>query len=139
MLKSLLLAAGVLAALTTQAQQAPVTVPVQASTNAVYTQADTVQAIHSMYRRHRTGGRIWSGIGAFFTARILTAAVTSGESGGVVPGIILFGGVPGGIGVGKLARFGVAREAEVISAYEQGKALPQPVQRRLKKKKYFAR
>ncbi|WP_201987171.1 hypothetical protein [Hymenobacter rubidus] len=91
-----------------------------------------------MFSKHRTGGVVWAVIGAAFTGRIAGAsASSSGNAGGTAVGIAVFGGVPLGIGIGKLARFGGAREKAVVSEYEAGKALPHYVQRRLKKVEYF--
>ncbi|GAB3578948.1 hypothetical protein [Hymenobacter daeguensis] len=100
--------------------------------------ADTVQAVHRMFGKHRTGGIVWTIIGAAFAGRIAGASAGgSGNGSGTVVGIVALGGIPAGIGVGKLVRFSAGREDAAISAYEQGKALPHYVQRRLKKAKYF--
>lgn len=100
--------------------------------------ADTVQAVHRMFSKHRTGGIVWSIIGAAFAGRIAGASAGgSGNSGGTVAGIVVFGGIPAGIGVGKLVRFSAGREDAAISTYEAGKALPRYIQRRLRKAKYF--
>ncbi|MBC8081734.1 MAG: hypothetical protein H7Z21_00855 [Hymenobacter sp.] len=101
--------------------------------------ADTVEAVHSLFSSRRTGGWIWTTIGAILAVRITTAAA-SGDSGGNAAGAALgvgvVGGVPAGIGVGKLVRFSPEREAAALSTYGQSKQLPKYVRRRLKRK-YF--
>ncbi|MDO7853585.1 hypothetical protein [Hymenobacter convexus] len=102
--------------------------------------ADTAQAVHRLFSKHRTGGIVWAVIGAAFTGRIAGAAAsgkTSGDGSSTAVGILALGGVPAGIGVGKLVRFSASREAAAISALEAGKGLPHYVQRRLKNAKYF--
>ncbi len=100
--------------------------------------ADSAQAVHRLFSKHRTGGIIWTIIGATATGRVIGAAAGSpGNAGGTATGIVVFGGVPAGIGVGKLVRFSRSREDAAISALEAGKGLPHYVQRRLKKAKYF--
>ncbi|ALD21725.1 hypothetical protein AM218_11530 [Hymenobacter sp. DG25A] len=98
-----------------------------------------------MFHKHRTGGWIWTSIGSAFAVRIATAAAASSSNsidspttGSTVTGIALFGGVPAGIGIGKLVRFSTTREAEILSAFEQGKTLPKYVSSRLKRK-YFGK
>ena len=142
-MKKQLLLASLLTAATfnAQAQQAaaPASAPVTSASR-----ADTVQAIHQLFRKHRTGGVIWSTIGAAFAVRIITVASTSnsdaasGTAAGTAVGVGIFGGVPAGIGVGKLLRFSTGRETDAVTACEQGKTLPTYVQRRLKSK-YFNR
>ena len=142
MKKQLLLASLLTAAnFNAQAQQAAAltSAPVTSASR-----ADTVQAIHQLFSKHRTGGVIWSAIGAAFTVRIITVASTnnsdaaSGTVAGTAVGVGVFGGVPAGIGVGKLLRFSNMRETEAVTACEQGKTLPKYVQHRLKSK-YFNR
>ncbi|UOQ97363.1 hypothetical protein MUN81_19265 [Hymenobacter sp. 5317J-9] len=105
------------------------------------THADTVQALHNLFGKHRTGGIIWSGIGAAVAVRVATASASGdggGNAGGTAVGIGVLGGVPALIGVGKLLRFSSSREAAAIAAYDAGKALPRYVQKRLVTK-YFSR
>ncbi|MDO7846397.1 hypothetical protein Q5H92_08520 [Hymenobacter sp. M29] len=112
-----------------------------AGPEAMHVHADTVRAVHRLFGQHRTGGYIWSAIGAAFAVRIATAAASSdsgASGGGIATGVAVFGGVPAAIGVGKLVRFSGGREETVIQAYEQGKALPRYVVKRLKRQKYFA-
>jgi hypothetical protein len=108
--------------------------------SASLSRADSVQAVHRLFSKHRTGGIVWTIIGAAFAGRIAGAAASgdgSGNAGGTAVGILAFGGVPAGIGVGKLVRFSNRREEAAISALEAGKGLPHYVQRRLKNAKYF--
>ncbi|MBF9143739.1 hypothetical protein [Hymenobacter properus] len=110
----------------------------QAVPTATLSRADSAQAVHRLFSKHRTGGIVWAVIGAAFTGRIAGAAASgSGNAGGAVVGILALGGVPAGIGVGKLVRFSGSREAAAISALEAGKGLPHYVQRRLRNAKYF--
>ena len=71
------------------------------------TSSDTVRAIHRLYSKHRTGGWIWTGIGAAFATRILVSSATEGfdNAGGIVVGTVVLGSVPAAIGIGKLSRF----------------------------------
>ena len=142
MKKQLLLASLLTAAnFNAQAQQAT-TLTSAPITSASRT--DSVQAIHQLFSKHRTGGVIWSAIGVAFAVRIITVASTSnsdaasGTAAGTAVGVGVFGGVPAGIGVGKLLRFSNMRETEAVTACEQGKTLPKYIQRRLKSK-YFNR
>lgn len=105
--------------------------------------ADSVQAVRELFRRHRTGGWIWTGVGGAFALRIASVAATSNSSGsfssttgGTVVGVGLLGGVPAGIGISKLVRFSKAREEEVLVSYSQGKPLPENIRRRLKRKHF---
>lgn len=78
-------------------------------------------------------------IGVLTTVRVGAASADSdsgGNAAGKVLSVSVVGGVPAGIGISKLVRFGQAKEAAALSAYEQTKALPKYVSRRLKKK-YF--
>jgi hypothetical protein len=125
------------------AQQPAVLVAATPGLPTMSTRADTVRAVHTMFRKHRTGGIIWASIGAAFAARIVVVAASSNSdaasstAGGTAVGVAVLGGVPAGIGISKLARFSTTREFAVISAYEQGKALPTYVSRRLRKS-YFS-
>ncbi|WP_187632061.1 hypothetical protein [Hymenobacter lutimineralis] len=107
------------------------------------THADTVQALHHLFAKHRTGGWIWTTIGGLFAVRIATVAAASSSSGslssntgGTIVGIGLFGGVPAGIGIGKLARFSKANEEQTVVLYDKAGILPPYVRTRLRKK-YF--
>ncbi|MFD2718076.1 hypothetical protein ACFST9_05080 [Hymenobacter monticola] len=108
--------------------------------SAIPSRADSVQAVHRLFSKHRTGGIVWSIIGAAAAGRIAGAAAggnSSGNGGGTAVGILVFGGVPAGIGIGKLVRFSNGREDAAVRSLEAGKGLPHYVQRRLKKAKYF--
>ncbi len=98
--------------------------------------SDTLQAVHQLFSQRRTGGWIWTGVGAAFAARILIAGAGSGNAGGTVVGTAVLGGGPAAIGIGKLSRFSEAKEAQVTADYQKTKRLPPYVQRRLKQK-YF--
>jgi hypothetical protein len=97
---------------------------------------DTIQAVHQLFSKHRTGGWIWTGVGAAFATRILIAGASESNASGTAVGTTVFGGIPAAIGVGKLTRFSEAKEAMVADYYQKTKRLPPYVQRRLKKK-YF--
>ena len=97
---------------------------------------DTVAAVQRLFSKRRTGGIIWTVIGAAFTGRILGASISDGfdNVGGTVVGIAVLGGVPGGIGISKLSRFSKAKEDAVLATYQQRHQLPPYVQKRLKRK-----
>jgi hypothetical protein len=98
--------------------------------------SDTVRAVHYLFSKRRTGGWVWTGIGAAFAARIITAGAIDGNLGGALVGTAVLGGGPAAIGISKLSRFSESKEAEVTAYYQKTKRLPPYVQRRLKKK-YF--
>lgn len=102
----------------------------------VFSSSDTTQAIHQLFSKHRTGGWIWTAVGAAFTLRILTAGASAGNASGTVVGTGVFGVMPAAIGIGKLTRFSEAKEDMTVAFYQKTKLLPPYVQRRLKKK-YF--
>jgi hypothetical protein len=102
------------------------------------TSSDTIQAVHQVFSKHRTGGWIWTGIGAAFAARILVAGASDDNASGTLVGTAVFGGVPAGVGIGKLTRFSEAKEELAVADYQKNKRLPNYVQRRLKRK-YFTR
>ena len=137
---TLLLVFGTYTYASAQTSTAPITTAAVAPVAAI-TAADTVQAVHQLFKKHRTGGGIWLAIGAAFTGRIIGAAATSsgdsgGNAGGAVVGIAIFGGGPAAIGIGKLSRFSATREEQAVSAYEQTKKLPIEIRKRLTPK-YF--
>lgn len=135
MSKFLLFSLVSLSTLTTSLAQTPAPAN-QISRPTIAPISDTARAVHLLFNKRRTGGWIWTGIGAAFATRILIAGATEGNAGGTVVGTAVFGGVPAAIGVGKLTRFSESREAEVANYYQKTKHLPPYVQRRLKKK-YF--
>jgi len=138
MLKSLLFSL-LLAGTATQsfAQATPPSSPV--SRPATFTPpSDTVLAVHQLFSKRRTGGWIWTGVGAAFAARILTAGAIDGNLGGALVGTAVLGGGPAAIGIGKLKRFSEGQEELVVANYQRSKILPPYVQHRLKKK-YFNR
>jgi uncharacterized protein YcfJ len=107
-----------------------------AVTTAPPVRSDTVAAVQRLFSARRTGGIIWSVIGAAFTGRILGASIGDGfnNAGSTVVGIAVFGGIPGGIGIGKLSRFSRATEEAVVTNYQQRHQLPPYVLKRLKRK-----
>ncbi|MBD2721502.1 hypothetical protein [Hymenobacter armeniacus] len=135
-MKKLLLSAGLVLSLGISAHsQQP------AGPETMRTHADTVQALHNLFRKHRTGGVVWTGIGAAVAGRVAIASASGdsgGNGGGTAVGIGVLGGVPAAIGVGKLLRFSGSREAAAIAAYDAGKPLPRYVRQRLATK-YFSR
>lgn len=113
--------------------------------NPTPTHADSVQAVRSVFQKHRTGGWIWTGIGSAFALRIASVAVSSSSSGsfssttgGTVVGIGVLGGIPASIGISKLTRFSKSKEEQVIQLYDKAGILPPYVHRRLKAR-YFSR
>lgn len=98
-----------------------------------------MQAIHRLFSKHRTGGWLWTGVGAAFATRILVSSATEGfeNAGGTVIGTAVLGGIPAGIGIGKLSRFSEATEDQVVAMYQRNKLMPNNIKRRLKKKYFF--
>lgn len=119
--------------------QQPATATPAGITTPTATKSDTIQAVRVLFSKRRTGGWVWSTIGAVAAVRIATASA-SGDSGGNAAGaalsVVVVGGIPAGIGIGKLTRFSQMKEDAVITAYAQSKTLPNYVSRRLKRK-YF--
>lgn len=99
---------------------------------------DTVRAVQHLFQRHRTGGWIWAAVGGLLTGRVVSAAIRDKADGyhtsasGTVLAVAVFGGVPAGIGIGKLTRFSSAKEEQVIMLYEKSGILPPYVRKRLK-------
>ncbi|GAA3951937.1 hypothetical protein [Hymenobacter algoricola] len=147
MLKKILFLVLVLgASSSSDAQQRTSAVASASSTPALTaSRADTVQAIHHIFSKHRTGGWIWTAIGSAFALRITSVAANSNATAdgfssttaGTLVGVGLFGGVPAGIGIGKLTRFSKTKEEQVVVLYEKSKILPPYVVQRLKPK-YFS-
>ncbi len=97
-----------------------------------------MQAIHQLFSKHRTGGWLWTGVGAAFATRILVSSASEGFSnaGGTFVGTALLGGIPAGIGIGKLSRFSEGTEEQVVAMYQKSKLLPSNIKRRLKMKHF---
>ncbi|WP_022824351.1 hypothetical protein [Hymenobacter norwichensis] len=105
----------------------------------IVTKADTAQAVRVLFAKRRTGGWVWTTVGAVAAVRIATASAsgdTGGNASGAFVGATVVGGIPAGIGIGKLTRFSKAKEDAVLTVYSQSKTLPPYVSRRLKSK-YF--
>lgn len=139
-----LLAAGLLAAFPwvayAQTPDAPAaTQAAAAAATPATTGADSAVAVRNLFHQRRNGGAVFTAIGSAFTLAILrgaTSADASGNAAGAVTSIAVLGGLPAGLGIGKLARFSHAREKEVLQAYAQGKPLPKAIRRRLKRKHF---
>ncbi|MBC6612486.1 hypothetical protein H8B15_16300 [Hymenobacter sp. BT507] len=107
---------------------------------ASFSRSDTVRAVQRVFSSHRTGGWIWTAVGGLFAVRIASVAATSssdawaGSTGGTVVGIAVLGGVPAGIGVGKLTRFSQQKEEQTVVLYQQSGILPPYIRKRLKPK-----
>ena len=85
-----------------------------------------------LFHRRRTGGAVWSLVGGVLF--IATFASASNQGIEVVPALLsglIQGGIPIGIGLGKLSRFSKEREAEALGAYDNAGALPRYVERRI--------
>ncbi|GGF17200.1 hypothetical protein [Hymenobacter cavernae] len=107
------------------------------------TPADTVNAVQRLFQKHRTGGWVWTTIGAAFAVRIASVAAASSATdgfasttGGTIVGVGVFGGVPAGIGISKLTRFSKSKEEQVVALYNQSGILPPYVRKRLKTKHF---
>jgi hypothetical protein len=113
----------------------------------VTSRADSALAVHRLFQRRRTSGKILTigavpvALGAAFAGAMISVYNYYGNSGspkpfvdGIAVGVTLSGLLPGIIGIPQLIRFKKKREKAIISAYEQGEALPVYVRRRLKPK-----
>ncbi|WP_139924563.1 hypothetical protein [Hymenobacter sp. DG01] len=97
--------------------------------------ADSAKAVQRLFASRRTGSTIlglpagyFFGYGAVATARGVDGApVTLGL------GVIL-----SGVSISKGIRFSKDREEEIVTAYQQGKAIPKNIRRRLKRKHFKA-
>lgn len=110
---------------------------------ATFSRSDTVRAVQHIFSKHRTGGWIWTAVGGALALRIAYVDATTNSSaglasttGGTIVGIGLFGGLPVGIGVGKLTRFSNVKEEQVVTFYEKSGILPPYVRKRLKTKHF---
>ena len=113
-----------------------------ASATTAYAQApaaDSSQAVRSLFQQRRTGGGIFTAVGIGATGAIVRGASSGdsgGNAGGAVVSALVLGGLPAGIGVGKLVRFSKTREEEIVAAYAAGKPIPAAIRRRLKSKHF---
>jgi len=117
-----------------------------------FTAADTIQAIHRIYTKHRRVGSLLTvgALAADLTAAGVSAAAegapkSSGGAYGWNPGGISFGfggyaviyGILAapvmGVGIQQLIAFGPKREAKVIARYEATGKLPAKISWRLRK------
>lgn len=115
-----------------QAQNTQPPTSTQIVTTSPAVSSDTAQAIHRLFKSHRTGGYFLTGGAVIFTRTAFRAV-------GTVPGgifVVVFGGIPGLIGFGKLVRFSISNEAKIVSGFEKNKTLPKAIRRRLKRE-YF--
>jgi len=122
--------------------------PVAAQTSSAVptiSHADTTQAVHTLFNKHRTGGWIWTAIGSAFALRVVSVASNAGATqgftgtpAGTVVGVGIFGGLPVAIGIGKLVRFSKTKEEQTVALYEKSNILPPYVKWRLKPR-YFKR
>ncbi|NVO31345.1 hypothetical protein [Hymenobacter lapidiphilus] len=96
---------------------------------------DSVQAVRNLFKQRRTGGAVFTALGIGAAGAIVRGA-SSGDSGGNAGGAIVsalaLGGIPIGIGIGKLVRFSKTREDEIVAAYNASKPIPRDIRRRLK-------
>lgn len=94
---------------------------------------DTVQAVHTLFRKRRNGGTAYTSVGGLVLATGVLAGPFSLGAGESVAISVPFLAV----GLGKLLRFGPKKEAELIKQYQQGKPLPARIRKRLQPS-YFA-
>ena len=109
---------------------------------------DTLQAVSHLFGRRRRGGTVWlifSGLGALTALRAAAGTTTNTVAGpitsrpnaaGVAIIFAVYAGIPGGIGAGKLSRFSMTNENEVLSNYRSGQPLPREISRRLRRKDF---
>ena len=133
-------AAGLLFSLTVQAQTDPATPPALPPAPAAIDlrlppppAADEKRdRTEQLFKRRRTGGIIWSAIGALNLSRVLVGAASApGNAGGVVIGALVGGGIPLGIGLGKFSCFSATREEEALYEYSRSRQFPEYVERRI--------
>jgi hypothetical protein len=86
-----------------------------------------------LFRRRRIGGLLWTIIGGSTFIRTLATGVTSPDDqvGGAIVGAFIGGGIPIGIGLGKLSRFSRERENQALGAYDNAGTFPHYVEKRL--------
>ncbi len=84
-----------------------------------------------LFKRRRSGGGIWVVGGGLALIRILASAASSSASAGGTAISVLVGGIPVGIGIGKLTRFSSAREEAVLAEYSRTDQLPYYVEKRI--------
>ncbi|PJJ61033.1 hypothetical protein [Hymenobacter chitinivorans] len=108
-----------------------------------YADDKEARAVIHLYSRKKTGGAIWLATGAGVIGLVASQTGTkSNGSGGtstvtVTPlGYGLLLGIFGGIGIGKLARFGNEKLYRVLADYDQSHAFPGFVMEHLADKDY---
>ncbi|OON66873.1 hypothetical protein [Hymenobacter sp. CRA2] len=137
MRKQLLTAAGVfLAAAAVQAQDTP-TLPATptppASATITKPGPDSVQAVHTLFRKRRNGGTVFTAIGGLVGLQsILDGPFDVSRAGSAAVAVPFLG-----YGISKLVRFGSKKEEAIIKQYQQGKPLPAAIRKRLRPE-YFA-
>ena len=112
---------------------------------------DTLTAIARLYERRRKGGKVWLGIAVGGVLTLARVATSSGSSSGAPNGIPtssevdggavaliggLFVGLPGLLGVSKLARFSEAAAQAADRAYRSGQPLPRSLRAALSKQDF---
>ncbi|QIL77016.1 hypothetical protein [Hymenobacter sp. HDW8] len=115
---------------TTETSTTPVVAaPILTSTPAF--SSDTLQAVQKLFRSRRTGGAILGFPGGYMLGYGLVSTARGIDG---APATLAIGAVLSGISLSKSARFSKLKEAEIISAYQNGKPLPAYVRTRIKSK-----
>jgi hypothetical protein len=97
--------------------------------------ADSAKAVHRLFASRRTGSTIL-GLPAGYFLGYGAVATAQGIDG--APVTLGLGVALSAVTVSKGIRFSKKREEEVVSAYQQGKAIPKNIRRRLKRKHFKA-
>jgi hypothetical protein len=95
-------------------------------------------AVH-LFRRKQTGGVLWLSTGAATIGLIASQTGTQTNDAGVTTtfevtpvGYGLLVGLFGGVGIGKLSRFGDDKLYQALASYEQSQTLPAYVKKKIK-------
>ena len=97
--------------------------------------ADSAQAVKRLFASRRTGATILALPSGYFVGY---GAVASAQGVDGAPVTLGVGVLLSGVTFAKTARFSKDKETAILTAYEQGKPIPQHIRRRLKKKHFKA-
>ena len=110
--------------------------------NQRYANSRDAKAVIHLFARKQTGGALWLGSGAVFIPWASSQTGTTRSNSGtttftITPlGYIAMFGLFGGVGIGKIARFGNTRLYEALMEYDNTKTFPGYVDNKLKDKDY---
>jgi predicted lipid-binding transport protein (Tim44 family) len=113
-------------------EPAPTSPPAPVAAPAPAAGQDSVKAVQRLFKSRRTGAALLAFPGGY----LIGSGLVRLADGGAVS--VLLGGGLAGVAFAKESRFSKKREAEIIQSYNQGKALPKNIRRRLKRKHFKA-